>query len=85
MQVLDCLEAHVFEYEDHSSLPRRFVLGCNYNFLLDLDRPEVLSITDCVQGVTEKGSFQAAFEIVNPASTKQPAVKVVRQQEEVRT
>jgi hypothetical protein len=45
--------------------------------LLDLDRPEVLSITDCVQGVTEKGSFQAAFEIVNPASTKQPAVKVV--------
>jgi hypothetical protein len=47
--------------------------------LLDLDRPEVLSITDCVQGVTEK-KFQAAFEIVDSASTKQPAVKVVRQQ-----
>jgi hypothetical protein len=54
MQVLDCVQLHVVECRDRSSLPRRVVLGCNYNFLLDLDRPEVLSITDCVQGVTEK-------------------------------
>jgi hypothetical protein len=81
MQVLDCIEEHVVECIDRSSLPRRVVLGCNYNFLLDLDRPEVLSITYCVQGVTEK-KFQAAFEIVDPASTRQPAVEVVRQQKE---
>src|SRR5580693_328800 len=54
MQVLDCVGWHMVECIDRSSLPRRVVLRCNYNFLLDLDRPEVLSITDCVQGVTEK-------------------------------
>jgi hypothetical protein len=42
--------------------------GRNYNFLLDLDRPRVVSITDCVQGVTES-SFVRVFMTVNPAST----------------
>jgi len=34
-------------------LPRQVASEYNYNFFLDLDGPEVLSITDCVQGVAE--------------------------------
>jgi hypothetical protein len=42
----------------------------NCKFLLDLGRLRVVSITDCVQGVTDKQFLSAAFMIVNPASTK---------------
>jgi hypothetical protein len=81
MQVLDCAGWHVVECRDRSSLPRRIVLGCNYNFLLDLDRPEVLSITDCVQGVTEK---EVSGGIRNRGSREHKATggRVVRQQKE---
>jgi len=43
----------------------------------------VLSITDCVQGVTETQKFQAAFITVNPASTWQPQGCEVEKQEEI--
>jgi hypothetical protein len=44
--------------------------------LLDLGRPRVLSITDCVQGVTENSVLDAAFMTVNPASTERKRSRI---------